>query len=36
MILDGFQVIVLGLTILLVNYVIYNGFAYWYVLGRVF
>jgi Ca2+:H+ antiporter len=29
MILDGFQVIVLGLAILLVNYVIHNGFASW-------
>jgi len=29
MILDGFQVTVLGLAILLVNYVIHNGFASW-------
>jgi calcium/proton exchanger cax len=36
MILDGFQVIVLGLAILGVNHVIHNGFAYWYVLSRVF
>jgi hypothetical protein len=36
MILDGFQVIVLGLAIFGVNYVIYNGFADWYVLARIF
>jgi Ca2+:H+ antiporter len=29
MILDGFQVTVLGLAILLVNHVIHNGFAHW-------
>jgi Ca2+:H+ antiporter len=35
-ILDRFQVIVLGLAILGVNYVIYNRFADWYVLARIF
>jgi Ca2+:H+ antiporter len=36
MILDGFQVIVLGLALLGVNHVIHNGFADWYVLARIF